>query len=369
MTSIEFSSQFDILFNNLNSGGAPGLTEYEKGVILTKAQLEIVKNYHTALPGGNKYQKGIGNSEKRFIDFSSIIGAVILNAENSDSLLTTDERGKLFNLVDDSDNVLDILFILGESFKTGNSESSMSSYQVLPLKSEEYERLMSKPSGEPLRNQVWRLAGKSSNNAGVIEIVPHYKDKDNSINRLYLNYIRKPYPIILEDLRGTINSIDGKQVPLYYTKTSDRYEINGVINKEGFEYGFTLTVSPSQSPIIIGPSQSITPDNIIKVNFIQYNEASNTLNVGLSFRDSMTSSTVTFSNPILESRGLVLSDFNTSELLGEPLYTYSTKDVPQDVCELPEELHDEILQRAVEIAKSLYPSDSQSLLTVGSRSE
>ena len=45
MTPEEFSNQFDLQFNNVASNQAPGLTEYEKSVFLTKAQNEIVKNY------------------------------------------------------------------------------------------------------------------------------------------------------------------------------------------------------------------------------------------------------------------------------------------------------------------------------------
>ena len=56
MTANEFSQEFDILYNNIASNQAPGLTEYEKSVFLTKAQDEIIKNYFTGKPNGNKYQ-------------------------------------------------------------------------------------------------------------------------------------------------------------------------------------------------------------------------------------------------------------------------------------------------------------------------
>ena len=38
-------------------------------------------------------------------------------------------------------------------------------------------------------------------------------------------------------------------------------------------------------------------------------------------------------------------------------------------CELAEELHPEILQRAVELAKIFYNGDNQQVLTAGTRSE
>ena len=53
MDHIEFSNEFDVLYNNIMSNAAPGLNEYEKSVFLTKGQEEIVKNYFN--PKGNKY--------------------------------------------------------------------------------------------------------------------------------------------------------------------------------------------------------------------------------------------------------------------------------------------------------------------------
>ena len=74
MTTQEFSNEFDVLYNNIMSNQAPGLDEYEKSVFLTKAQSEVLKNYFN--PKGNKYQEGFDESEKRQIDFSTLIKAV-----------------------------------------------------------------------------------------------------------------------------------------------------------------------------------------------------------------------------------------------------------------------------------------------------
>lgn len=42
MNNKEFSSEFDILYNNLMSNNAAPLNEYEKSVLLTQAQESIV---------------------------------------------------------------------------------------------------------------------------------------------------------------------------------------------------------------------------------------------------------------------------------------------------------------------------------------
>jgi len=59
---------------------------------------------------------------------------------------------------------------------------------------------MSKPSGDPLKRQVWKLLGSNDNgDNGVMEIIPHWKNKGKDV-KYTLRYVRTPYPIILEDL-------------------------------------------------------------------------------------------------------------------------------------------------------------------------
>ena len=264
MNAQEFSSEFDLLYNNVSSNQAPGLTEYEKSVFLTKAQDEIIKNNFTNVQGGNKYQQGVEDSEKRYADFSALLTVVELN-NKAGHTVTFDERGKIFILPDgNEEGNMKVMIVITEIFKTGNSNSELTSYQVIPLKFDEYIRLMSKPSSDPLKKQVWKLMGNNESGNGSIEIVPHWKDKGNTINKLILKYIRKPYPIILEDLSSQGLSIEG------YKGTGGSTD---------------------------GPATA------------------------------------------------------------------------KGCCELAEELHPEILQRAVELAKIFYTGDNQQVITAGTRSE
>ena len=215
MTAQEFSSEFDLLYNNVSSAQAPGLTEYEKSVFLTKAQDEIIKNYFTNVQGGNKYQQGIEDSEKRYADFSALITIAELNAETT-NITPFDERGKIFKLPDGTtpsgNPKPKVMIVITETFKTkkeADAVTDLDSYQVVPLRFDEYIRLMSKPSSDPLKKQVWKLMGNSESGNGSIEIVPHWKDKNNATNKLVLKYIRKPYPIILEDLSSQGLTIEG----------------------------------------------------------------------------------------------------------------------------------------------------------------
>lgn len=76
----EFSDQFDVLYNNITSNQAPGLNEYEKSLFLTKAEKEIVKNYFTASSKGNTTGQGFDDSAKRQADFSVLMKTALCAA-------------------------------------------------------------------------------------------------------------------------------------------------------------------------------------------------------------------------------------------------------------------------------------------------
>ena len=364
MTAQEFSSEFDLLYNNVNSAQAPGLTEYEKSVFLTKAQDEIIKNYFTNVQGGNKYQQGVEDSEKRYADFSALLTMATLDAETTD-VIPFDERGKIFRLPDGNSDAKKVMIVITETFKTGNSTSALTSYQVVPLKFDEYIRLMSKPSSDPLKKQVWKLMGNSESGNGSIEIVPHWKDKNNDINVLVLKYIRKPHPIILEDLDVQGLSIEGQTTQKTETVINEsRYIFKGqlTIGSEGSNkvYSFSLSVD---APSKMG--YNLLPSNITSFSIGAFSET--TVELGVSLKNIEQSIHITANNYKLEGV--------TKELFSRDNASVSNHSVSYETitcetaCELAEELHPEILQRAVELAKIFYNGDNQQVMTAGTRSE
>ena len=370
MTAQEFSSEFDLLYNNVSSAQAPGLTEYEKSVFLTKAQDEIIKNYFTNVQGGNKYQQGVEDSEKRYADFSALLTVAVLNAETVDAV-PFDERGKIFRLPDGkSSDAKKVMIVITETFKTGNinpgeDEPSLTSYQVIPLKFDEYIRLMSKPSSDPLKKQVWKLMGNSETGNGSIEIVPHWKDKDNSINVLILKYIRKPHPIILEDLAVQGLSIEGQTTQKIETVINrSRYTLKGNLNVsvEGSvqSYPFKLSID---APSKFG--SSLLPGNILAFTVGSF--SGTTVELGLSLKDIQQSTTITCYNYKLEGVSEELFNSDGARITNHSV-SYETIS-HETACELAEELHPEILQRGVELAKIFYNGDNQQVLTAGTRSE
>lgn len=272
MTAEEFSNQFDVLYNNITSNQAPGLTEYEKSVFLTKGQNEIVKNYFTANSKGNTIGQGFDDSAKRQADFSCLmktgscalvtigsgtataytyIGLVSSVSTVLNGLSFKDGSGNPFSVpagvyaisnsnkitvgantitvtglpagctqltvftstvsvggqIDTRSSVYsfpsDVFIVINEAIRTTHGVD----LQVVPLRYDEYLRLMSKPYKRPLKYQAWRLlnsgtvSGSTSTKYAEIIIGPN-----DSISSYAIRYIRFPQPIIVGDLDGlTIN--------------------------------------------------------------------------------------------------------------------------------------------------------------------
>ena len=204
MTTEEFSNSFDVQlaslieeanFGEQNSEVTVSLDEYEKSVFLTKAQGELILAYFE--PGGNKLQEGFDDSIKRQYDFSSLIIAADLDSY-SDTSTQFDKRSQRF--VTPSDMFLSINEQIVDS--TGRI------YTIVPISFVQYNRLMSKPYGYPIKRQAWRLiVGKTSDNVQIYEVIGRFKGDISYCVR----YVKRPQPIILVDLDEVQEglSIDG----------------------------------------------------------------------------------------------------------------------------------------------------------------
>lgn len=133
MTNREFSDSFDTLLNSYASQAMFGeeaakteivLDEYEKSVLLTQAQDNIIKAYfqkHT-----NELGQGFDDSTRRQVDFSSLIK--IANISSFSSNNTYDNRGLIFKFptvtADDGQEYSRVLYILNEALvRKGSSKN------------------------------------------------------------------------------------------------------------------------------------------------------------------------------------------------------------------------------------------------------
>lgn len=234
MTVEEMDDMFEVLYNNITSNQAPGLNAYEKSVFLTKAQDEIVKNYFNPKSKGNNTQDGFDANQKRQIDFSML--TTVFSKDNdsdaSDSSNTEEAVAtqdiipsrpsggdisveKYFNvpIFDTRSNSTsitlpdDLMMAINEMVKVERGTNKKEVLlQVIPLKFDEYTRLMSKPFKRPLKYQAWRLINSSVKNKADLIIGP-----SDTICNYTLRYIKRPAPIIVSDLDGlTIEGTSSK---------------------------------------------------------------------------------------------------------------------------------------------------------------
>lgn len=210
MDHTEFSNGFDVLYNNIMSNAAPGINEYEKSVLLTKAQDEVLKNYFN--PKGNKYQEGFDGSAKRQIDFSGLISVkegTLLNGQAGFDL-----RAKIYRMPED------VFLIINETLTTDTGVK-----QVVPISFDEYSRLMSKPYKEPLKYQAWRLVTEGSGSDNIIvELIPH---SGETVSKYTIRYVRRPKPIVLVDLASEYGDVSINGV-----STISECELNPLIHEE-----------------------------------------------------------------------------------------------------------------------------------------
>lgn len=204
MTTEEFSNEFDVLYNQVNSNQAASLDEYEKSVFLTKAQNELVLMY--ANPRGNKFVQGIDDAPDKQYDFSTLIVKGQQNLQNNSD--GYDPRSFCVNL---SNNML---FLLNESVYNPTTKTV---YQVQPITYNDYTKLMQKPFKYPAKNVVWRLIANNTNRTTSTTGSTSESESTNhadqarfeligyglSHNLQYkYRYLRYPRPIILTSLEN-----------------------------------------------------------------------------------------------------------------------------------------------------------------------
>ena len=260
MTTQEFSNEFDVLYNNIMSNQAPGLDEYEKSIFLTKAQSEILKNYFNPKSKGNNTQDGFDGSAKRQIDFSMLTTVATTSATSYAYILIPDKTDKNGNpvylrteiftpipkstysyaeaydsegkvLKDSNGNILytrnkgtdvsgfgtplfdtrpniksitlpsKLMFAINEMVEVSRNNKTVL-LQVVPIKFDEYSRLMCKPYKRPLKYQAWRLTNNNVVNKADIVAGP-----SDILTKYTIRYIRRPNPIILTNLADEYSNV------------------------------------------------------------------------------------------------------------------------------------------------------------------
>lgn len=328
MTNQEFSNEFDVLYNNIMSNQAPGLDEYEKSIFLTKAQDEIIKSYFD--PRKNKPQEGFDGNEKRQIDFSMLlVTETVTEAESASTPLFPLQHTKLFTVPNR------ILMFINESLAV--TRDGVPTYlTVIPLDYREYNRLMSKPYKRPLKNQAWRIltntavisSSTRTNYHAIASILANLPEMEGNYNTIY-NTIKDTQLDFGSSGRKTSLLVDNRTL-----------QINGKAESDSRDLTFTLTVKK----------------NIESYINITSNAKSSVVELIPGPNDTINRYTIRY---VKRPRAIILYD-----LEGVTLDGVATR----QECELDPILHQEILQRAVELAKAAYQGGIQEQIVVGNQS-
>jgi hypothetical protein len=150
MNIVEFSNEFDILYDNLATKGAPGIDQYEKSVYLTTAQLEIIKSYYD--PKSNRKQVGFERSEKRRVDLKELIRNYKSNLP-IDSTDNISPDSQFFRIPSDTFLIIQEQAILSSENDCLDGKLS----RVDPQTYDEYNIQKDNPFRQPDSNFIWRL--------------------------------------------------------------------------------------------------------------------------------------------------------------------------------------------------------------------
>lgn len=196
MTTQEFSLEFDLMYNNIASNQAPGLSEYEKSLFLTQAQEALVLDI---------YSGKLGSSFESTEEVTDYLSPLVKQATYTTKVegKGLDSRSVFFNID------TDIWFKTGEkaiikddSLKCGNSIER--EVDVVPVTQDTLYRTKNSPFRGPNERRILRLDCE----ANKVELISKYP-----IESYTIRYLSKPEPIILGDLPEglTINDISTPQ--------------------------------------------------------------------------------------------------------------------------------------------------------------
>ena len=373
MTLEEFSTEFDVLYNSITSNAAPGFNDYEKSVLLTLAQEELIKSYFVA--NNNTTGVGLDGSQKRHYDFSTLIKVKTLN-NIIDSILTTGVDVPVFNK--DANNIFlvpnDVFLVLNEYLTVKNN-----SYTVFPISYDSYNLLMSKPFPYPNKRQAWRLDSSINGEIAATKVIHVSDDKDiNSKNITFESIYHKPLNIEINIKNGDYLSDfvivnESKEAVNITLKLSNTVNNNMVdISDYMFQLMNANTLKTKGLDKYIKPlKQDYSITSVGKIGTYKAEIPAvtdlqgNYKNVGIFniiYYPKETPFDTSYKLRYVKvPRPIILSDLTDLEL--------SIRDRrEQSTCELPDEMHPEILKRAVELAKAYYIGDLQSQLAIGKNS-
>ena len=197
MTCEEFSLEFDLLYNNIMSNKALGLSEYEKSLFLTQAQESIVLDIYSG-----KY----GDSFERTEETTSYLNQLLKQRTYDSGEFTEgnklDTRSVFITLPEDIwFKTGETAYIIDDFYKC--NVDGLREVMVFPVTQDTLVRTKRSPFRGPNERRILRLdSGKNQ-----VELISNYE-----IHSYTVRYLSRPEPIILKELPQGL-TIGGKSSP------------------------------------------------------------------------------------------------------------------------------------------------------------
>lgn len=197
MNVTEIMQEFDLLYNNISSGAAPNLNGYEQSVFLTRAQEELVRMYYSG--SGQRFMSFESDEEtRRYLDTLVESSTIDLSGPSS--------YGQFHDYaVPKNNDGRDVMFVLRETASNGSEGCANGSVmQVVPVRHEDLNRVLENPFKRPNERKALRYdLSRSGVEFHILSSVP--------LSSYTMTYLRKPEPVIVEDLTDYGMTIDNQK--------------------------------------------------------------------------------------------------------------------------------------------------------------
>ena len=202
-TVSEWSLEFDLLYNNITSNKAPGLTEYEKSVFLTRGQETVVVGL---------YKGSFGDAFESTEELTAYLGSLVKQADCSQVAAGYDVSAQ--KLSPDSviyANPSDLLFRTWEGCTITVDGCGSMQANVVPVTQDEFWRTSRDPFKKQNKSRVLRLSFATNSDTPTVYGQDIYSEllSGYPITKYTVRYLSRPEPIILQALTGGL-SINGQ---------------------------------------------------------------------------------------------------------------------------------------------------------------
>jgi len=192
MTANEMKYEATVLYDKIASAGAPGYTDKEWGVLLSKAQIAFVKSIFDPY-------NSVQETEKRRKEFSNLISSFDITTQST-SQTGVHTNGVFFDMPND------LLFTLYEEavITSSNPCNNNLTIYVKPVTEDEYNTNIDNPQKKPYCSGGYGLIWRMDFNTNRHELIT---DGSFTVNRYRGRYLRMPQTIIPFTGDGTTTAI------------------------------------------------------------------------------------------------------------------------------------------------------------------